>query len=99
MPIEEAVIAAVRAGMDMVEICHSPALILSAFEALLAEGERSAAFEKLLLKRATRMERARAELFSCGTAQALTARQFELLRARILRFRETITKAQESHRG
>jgi len=99
MPIEEAVIAAVRAGMDMVEICHSPALILNAFEALIEESERSAAFEKLLLKRATRMERARAELFSSGTAQALTSRQFELLRARVLRFSETITKAQENHRG
>lgn len=99
MPIEEAAIAAVRAGMDLVEICHSPALILSAFEALLVEGERSAAFEKLLLKRAARMERARAELFSCGTARALTARQFEGLRGRIQRFNETIARAQENHRG
>jgi beta-N-acetylhexosaminidase len=99
MPIEEAAIAAVRAGMDLLEICHSPALILSAFEALLAEGERSATFQKLLLKRAARMERARAELFSCGTSRALTARQFEALRGRILRFSETIAKAQENHRG
>jgi beta-N-acetylhexosaminidase len=99
MPIEEAAIAAVRAGMDLVEICHSPALILNAFEALLAEGERSAAFEKLLLKRAARMERARAELFSCSTARALTSRQFEALRTRILRFSETIAKAQESRRA
>jgi beta-N-acetylhexosaminidase len=99
MPIEEAVIAAVRAGTDLLEICHSPALILSAFEALLAEGEHSAAFAKLLLKRANRMERARAELFSTGTAKALTARQFEALRGRILRFGETIAKAQENHRG
>jgi beta-N-acetylhexosaminidase len=99
MPIEEAAIAAVRAGMDLVEICHSPALILNAFEALLAEGERSAAFEKLLLKRAARMERARAELFSCTTARALTSRQFEALRGRILRFSETISKAQENQRA
>jgi beta-N-acetylhexosaminidase len=99
LPIEEAAIAAVRAGMDLIEICHSPALILSAFEALLAEGERSATFEKLLLKRAARMERARAELFSCSMPQALTARQLESLRGRIERFSETIAKAQENHRG
>ena len=37
MPIEEAVIAAVRAGMDLMEICHSPELILRAYEALIAE--------------------------------------------------------------
>ncbi len=35
VPIEEAVIAAVRAGMDLMEICHSPELILRAYESLL----------------------------------------------------------------
>ena len=44
MPIEEAAVAAIRAGMDLMEICHSPELILRAYEALIAEGERSAAF-------------------------------------------------------
>ena len=46
MPIEEAAVAAVRAGMDLMEICHSPELILRAYEALIAEGERSAAFRR-----------------------------------------------------
>ena len=49
MPIEEAAIAAIRAGMDLIEICHSPELILRAYEALIAESERSAAFAKLLI--------------------------------------------------
>ena len=51
MPIEEAAIAAVRAGMDLLEICHSPELILRAYESLIAEAERSAAFRNLLLAR------------------------------------------------
>ena len=34
MPIEEAAVEAVRAGSDLVEICHSAELILRAYEAL-----------------------------------------------------------------
>jgi beta-N-acetylhexosaminidase len=94
MPMEQAAVASVRAGMDLLEICHSPELILRAYEALIAEGERSPAFGRLLLARATRMARARAKLFAGGTPRALTQRQFEALRGRILRFRETVMKAQ-----
>jgi beta-N-acetylhexosaminidase len=94
MPIEEAVIASVRAGMDLMEICHSPELILRAYDALIAEGERSKAFEKMLLTRAAGTARARAKLFAAGTPKAPTQRQFEALRGRIQRFRETVMKAQ-----
>jgi beta-N-acetylhexosaminidase len=94
MSIEEAVIEAVRAGMDLMEICHSPELILRACEALIAEGERSAAFEEMLRTRARRTARLRARLFARGVPKALSATQLELLRSRILRFGETIAKAQ-----
>ena len=50
LPIEEAAVAAIRAGMDLIEICHSPELILRTYEALVAEAERSAAFRKLILR-------------------------------------------------
>ncbi len=96
MPMEEAVVAAVRAGMDTMEICHSAELILRAYEALLAEGERSAAFRTLLLARAQDVERKRARLFARGEGPALTARQFEALRARILRFREEVMACAET---
>jgi beta-N-acetylhexosaminidase len=94
MRIEEAVVAAVRAGMDLMEICHSPELILRAYEALIAEGERSAAFREMMLMRAKRTARLRAKLFARGTAKALSERQFEALRGRILRFGETIARAE-----
>jgi beta-N-acetylhexosaminidase len=94
MPIEEAAVAAIRAGMDLLEICHSPELILRAYEALLAEGERSAAFSKLLLARAEQTARQRAKLFAGGVSPALSAKQFAALQAEILRFGETIAKAQ-----
>ncbi|MDE3187482.1 MAG: beta-N-acetylhexosaminidase [Acidobacteriota bacterium] len=93
LPMEEAVVAAVRAGMDLLEICHSAESILRAYESLIAEGERSAAFRKLLLARSRETARKRAKLFAGGVPRALTARQFEALRARIVRFQETIAKS------
>ena len=96
MPIEEAAVEAVRAGMDLMEICHTPELILRAYEALIAEGERSAAFSRLLFALQKKNARARARLFSAGASAALPARQFEALRKRILRFGETVLKAQET---
>jgi beta-N-acetylhexosaminidase len=96
MSIEEAVIAAIRAGMDLLEICHSPELILRAYEALIAESERSAAFSKLLIARASETARARTKLFPNGVSPALTAKQFEALSKRILSFSERIMKALEA---
>jgi beta-N-acetylhexosaminidase len=94
MPIEEAAIAAIRAGMNLIEICHSPELILRAYESLLIEAERSAAFRNLLLARAAQSLRLRARLFSGGLSPALSAIQFEALRTRIQRFGDAIHKAQ-----
>jgi beta-N-acetylhexosaminidase len=94
MPIEEAAVAAIRAGTDVLEICHSPELILRAYEALIAEGERSAAFRKLLQGRANQTARRRAKLFASGVQAALSAKQFEALRIKIQRFSQTISNAQ-----
>jgi beta-N-acetylhexosaminidase len=94
LPIEEAVIAAVRAGMDLMEICHSPELILRAYESLLAESERSAPFRDILLARARKTSIRRKKLFAGKFSAAFSARQFEALRTRILRFNDKIAKAQ-----
>jgi beta-N-acetylhexosaminidase len=94
--IEEAAVEAVRAGTDLLEICHSPELILRAYEALISEGERSRAFDGMLLKRAARLERLRGMLFADGVGAAMPARQFEALRMRILRFGETVKALEET---
>ena len=94
MPMEEAAVSAIAAGVDLIEICHSPELILRAYEALIAEGERSRVFSKLLLDRASQTARRRAKLFAGAVPRALTARQFELLRERILRFGKKVREAQ-----
>ena len=96
MPIEEAVVTAVRAGMDLMEICHSPELILRAYEALIAEAERSKAFSAMLTARARRTSRLRSKLFASGSARALSARQFETLRTQIYHFGQKVAEAQQS---
>jgi beta-N-acetylhexosaminidase len=95
LPMEEVVVEAVRAGADLLEICHSPELILRAYEALIAEAERSTAFRRLLLERARQSARKRARVFASRVSPALSGAQFEALRAKILRFSETIAEAQE----
>jgi beta-N-acetylhexosaminidase len=94
MSIEEAVVSAVRAGIDLMEICHSPELILRAYEALVAEAEKSKSFAALLVARAKRNARLRAKLFSQPISSQLSERQFEALRARIQRFRGKIANCQ-----
>lgn len=94
LSIEDAAIAAIRTGMDLVEICHSPELILRAYEALLAEAERSVAFRELLIRRANQSARLRKKLFSTRSEQALTEKQFEKLRAKIRNYAEVISKAE-----
>ena len=91
LPVEEAAVAAVRAGSDLLEICHSPELILRSYEALISEGERSAAFRELLMTTARDAARKRARLYARGVAPALNANRLEALRKNILDFNQIVT--------
>ncbi|MGA8741319.1 MAG: beta-N-acetylhexosaminidase [Terracidiphilus sp.] len=90
LPVEEAAVAAIRAGSDLLEICHSAELILRTYEALVSEGERSAAFRKILMARARDTERKRARLYARGVSTALSPQKLEALRKSILEFNETV---------
>ncbi len=90
MPIDEAAVAAIHTGSDLVEICHHPEPILLAYEALVAEAERSAAFRKILLERARRTTKLKAKTFPNKMPAKLSDKQFETLRARILEFNEAV---------
>ncbi len=90
LPISQAAITAIHSGIDLIEICHSPELILASYESILREAERSSAFRTLLLSRANHLARQRSRLFNKPTPKPLTATQFESLRTRILKFRELI---------
>jgi beta-N-acetylhexosaminidase len=93
MPIAEAAVATVRMGADLALICRHPEPILQVYEALIHEGERSAAFGRILLERARESARKRVRTFPAKMPVALNPKQFEALRARIVRFGETVTKA------
>ncbi len=93
MPIEEAAVTALRAGMHMLEICHSPELILRCYEALIHEAEGSVSFRRLLLERARTAGLLRRKRFG-EMGRALTARQLESLRDRVVRFAATVVAAQ-----
>jgi beta-N-acetylhexosaminidase len=90
LPVEDAAVAAIRAGSDLLEICHSPELILRTYEALVSEGERSAAFRKVLLATARVAARKRTRLYARGVSPALSAKKLEELRKSILDFNETV---------
>jgi len=90
MPIEEAAVEAIRAGTDLVEICHSPEMILRAYEGLVREAESSRAFRLLLMNRAREVSKKRRKLFPSGTPAALSPARLEALRERILRYGATI---------
>ncbi|HUA93862.1 MAG TPA: beta-N-acetylhexosaminidase [Terracidiphilus sp.] len=94
LPVDEAAVAAVRAGSDLLEICHSAELILRSYEALISEAERSVAFRNLLLARSREVARKRQRLYKQGVARALTAKQFQALQARVVRFRERIAASE-----
>jgi len=88
MAMEEAAVAALRAGLHMLEICHSPELILGCYESLIHEAERSVAFRRLLLDRAAVASRMRKRFADPG--RALAAGQLNALRERVLRFAATV---------
>jgi beta-N-acetylhexosaminidase len=92
-PIEEAAVLAVRAGIHLMEICHSPELILRGFEALIAEAERSAAFRKLLLERAAVSGRLRKARFGYPMTRPLSVKQLEALRGQVKLFTAEVEKS------
>ena len=94
MPMGAAGVEAVRVGSDLLLICHHAEPILNVYEALISEGEESAAFGKILLARARESERKRAKSFRAGMGAALSNAKFEALRTRILRFGETVGQAE-----
>ncbi len=62
--IEEASVEALLAGTDLLEVCRDPALILRAYEAVLGEAERSAAFRDRVRRTAARVQAHKHRLLS-----------------------------------
>jgi beta-N-acetylhexosaminidase len=88
--MEEAAIKAVLAGMDVIEICKDPALVLRAYEALLAEAERSAAFRRRVEAAATRVIEQKDRYLDAAMPRTASAAQIERLRTSVKKFAEDV---------
>ncbi len=89
-PIEEAAISALRAGIHILEICHSPELILRCYESLIREAERSIAFRRVLLERAATAAQLRRARFGAPTTRAFSNAQLAALREKVLLFSDNV---------
>lgn len=96
MPIEEAAVTAIRAGMHLIEICHSPELILRGYEALIGEAETSAVFRRLLLDRAKSCARLRNARFTAAQRPALSPSQLVKLTESVRMFASEVESLRES---
>lgn len=86
-PMEEATIAAIAAGCHLIEICRDPALVLTAYEALLAEAERSRSFRSIVEQSAATVRSHRHKLLRhAGFASPPSAADIAAMRESVLEF-------------
>lgn len=88
--MEEAAVKAVLAGMDVIEICRDPALVLRAYEALVAEAERSAAFRRKVEAAAERVVEHKNRYLDAVMPRPASASQIERLRTKVRKFAEEV---------
>ena len=92
LPVQQAAVAAILAGTDLIEICHSPEVILRSYEALISEAERSASFRRFLLAAAAVSARKRVRLYPRSVSPAPASRALDSLRSDIAQFNESVAK-------
>lgn len=88
-----AVQAALAAGNHLIEICHDPARILTAYEALVSEAERSAAFARLLQEAARHGRTTRRKLLHALPPFDRPSRAVAELRDEITRFSNDLAES------
>jgi beta-N-acetylhexosaminidase len=86
--MEEAAVKAVLAGTDVIEVCKDPALVLRAYEALISEAERSAAFRRCVEAAAQRVVEHKERYLDAAMPRATPAAQIERLRVSVKKFAE-----------
>ena len=86
MSIEEAAVRALLAGSDLLEVCKEPALVFRAYEAVLAEAERSAAFRAMVRRTAARVCAHKTRLLDVQLPRDPSAAQVSRLRGDLLLF-------------
>ena len=85
--IEEAAVQAVAAGTHLIEVCKDPSLVLRAYEALLAEAERSSAFKSIVQAACRKVIRAKKALVDTPLNEPPSQSRMEKLRGEVATFR------------
>jgi beta-N-acetylhexosaminidase len=85
--IEDAAVQAVAAGTHLVEICEDPGLLLRAYEALLAEAEKSPAFRRIIEAAFRKIMRAKRTIEASAQNKPPSQAQIEKLRAEVIALR------------
>ena len=93
MSIEEATVQALLAGIQMIEVCRDPALIQRAYEAILREGERSAAFREVIASAWRKIYRSKKQWLQPTRRQNLSAARLDRLRDEVKRFAAQVGEA------
>jgi beta-N-acetylhexosaminidase len=93
MSIEDAVVQAVGAGIQMIEICRDPALVLRAYEALLNEAERSRAFRELIASAWRKIYRSKKKWLHPLRRQNLSEGRISRLSDEVREFAERVGEA------
>ena len=96
--IEEAAVQAVASGTHLIEVCKDPALVLRAYEALLAEAERSPAFRRIVEAAYRKIARTKRALESRVLKKPPSQVQIERLRTEVRAFREKCPEPQPAVR-
>ena len=93
MGIAEAAVRSLAAGMHVIEICRDPALIFTAYEALLHEAEHSPAFARVLLNAASRVQVFQKKMLKKNPPPPPTPAAVDKLRAAIEVFTAQVAEA------
>lgn len=89
--MEEAAIQAVLAGTDLIEICKDPALVIRAYEALLSEAEKSAAFRKRVLTAWRKIMQSKQAWLDPGMPRPATPKRMNDLREAVKVFADSVS--------
>jgi beta-N-acetylhexosaminidase len=90
-PMEEAAVAAIAAGTHLIEICKDPALVLTAYEAILSEAERSRSFRATVEHSAATVRTHRQKLLRHSLPSPPPAAELAAMREAVLAFTAHVT--------
>ncbi|HEX3985309.1 MAG TPA: beta-N-acetylhexosaminidase [Acidobacteriaceae bacterium] len=93
MPIEEAVIQALLAGVQMIEICRDPELVHRAWEAIVKEAERSRAFRNVVASAWRKIYRSKKKWLQPTRRQSPTDVRLQRLRDDVRQFAQAVGEA------